>query len=450
MRKQLLCFYFFACCAMLSAQDINPIQEAMANYDYETALLLISKEKATIPLLYQKGKALKGLGDNYKALTVFREVVLQDSLNPRAYIETAECCKSLARYNEALEYYQNALKLNPDNKYVHLQYISLLMGMKRYHDSFQESDLLVMKDSSAFILHLRAESMERISNNSNVDRVIEAYQDIQRRYPEDYLSAAKLGNIYITGQQLEDAINITEKYRMIDSTNVLVNRVNAQAYCLNKDYTTAIQRYEQLLQKKDSTFQTCFYAGISYYAIGDFYSAHDLLEHALKEDRTNVNVLYYLGRACSKTSWKKEGVAYLEQAIALSLPNDSTMIRLYVGLADGYKMTFQYKEQANTLIEQYKKYDTNNHKLLYNAAYIYYYWLKDTDRTEQCLEAYLKTRTKNKKEDQQEVDSNGIPLLGEENRYNAADNWLEDIRERRKREDFFKGKVDTASVVPVR
>lgn len=450
MRKQIISFCFFTCCALLPAQNINSIQEAMANYDYETALMLISKEEATVPLLYQKGKALKGLGDKDKALVVFREVVLQDSLNPRAYIETAECCKSLARYGEALGYYQSALKLNPDNKYVHLQYISLLMNIKRYHESFQESNLLAMKDSSAFVLHLRAESMEQICDNSNVDRVIDAYQDIQRRYPEDYLSAAKLGNIYIAGRQFEDAINITEKYRTIDSTNVLVNRVNAQAYCLNKDYPKAIQRYEQLLQEKDSSFQTCFYAGISYYAIDNFYPAHDLLERALKEDRTNVNVLYYLGRACSKTSWKKEGVAYLEQAISLSLPSDSTMIRLYVGMADCYKMAAQYKEQANTLIEQYKKYDTNNHKLLYNAAHIYYYWLKDAVRAEQYLEAYLRTRPKNKKEMPQEVDSDGTVIIGEDNRYNAAEKWLKNIREGRKKEDFFKGKVDTARFTPVR
>lgn len=449
MRKQLLCFYLLACGALLPAQNINSIQEAMANYDYETALLLINQEKATVPLLYQKGKALKGLGENNKALAVFQEVILQDSLNPRAYIETAECCRTLARYGEALGYYQSALKLNPDNKYAHLQYISMLMSMKRYHESLQESNRLAMKDSSAFVLHLRAESMERICDNSNVGQVIEAYQDIQRRYPEDYLSAAKLGNIYIAGQQMEEAISITEKYRTIDSTNVVVNRVNAQAYCLNQDYPKAIQRYEQLLQEKDSSFQTCFYAGISYYALENFYPAHDLLERALKEDRANINVLYYLGRACSKTSWKKEGVAYLEQAVALSLPGDSTMIRLYVGLADCYKMAARYREQVNTIMEQYKKYDTNNHKLLYNAAYVHYYLLKDAVRAEQCLEAYLKTRPKNPKEDPQEVDSDESPILGEDNRYNAAEKWLKDIRERRKKEDFFKGKIDAAKVIPV-
>lgn len=450
MRKLLIFLCFSACCSFLAAQNPNPIQEAMTNYDYETALMLINQETPTVPLLYQKGKALKGLGNNLEALSVFQEVVARDSFNPRAYIEAAECCKSLAKYSEALNYYQNALHINPDNKYVRIQYISLLMSMKRYRESLKESNLLAEKDSSAYILHLRAESMGQVYDNTEIMRVIDAYLDIQRRYSNDYLSAAKLGNIYVAGHQYEDAINITEKYRSIDSTNVLVNRINAQAYCLNKDYPKAIERYEQLLQEKDSSFQTCFYAGISYYAIEDFYPAHDLLERALKDDKTNINVLYYLGRACSKTSWKDDGVTYLETAVNLAMPSDSVMSRLYVGLVDCYKMALQYSDQAKAILAQYEKYDRQKHRLLYDAAFVYYYYLKDVPKAEQYLTAYLKTRSKNSKDKVQEVDADGVPVIGEDNRYNAAENWLKDIREKRKKEDFFKGKVDTASVAPIK
>ena len=129
-------------------------------------------------------------------------------------------------------------------------------------------------------------------------------------------------------------------------------------------------------------------------------------------------------------------MTYLETAVSLAMPSDSVMSRLYVGLADCYKMAFQYTDQANTLLTQYEKYDRQKHKLLYDAAFIYYY--------------YLKTRPKNSKDKVQEVDADGVPIIGEDNRYNAAENWLKDIREKRKKEDFFKGKVDTASVTPIK
>ena len=91
------------------------------------------------------------------------------------------------------------------------------------------------------------------------------------------------------------------------------------------------------------------------------------------------------GRACSKTSWKEDGVTYLETAVSLAMPSDSVMSRLYVGLADCYKMAFQYTDQANTLLTQYEKYDRQKHKLLYDAAFIYYYYLKDVSKAERYL-----------------------------------------------------------------
>lgn len=416
----------------------NPIQEAMANYDYETALQLMEQETPTIPLLYQKGRALKGLGYTDKALLVYQEIIAHDSLTARPYIEAAECCKAISRQREAVDYYQSALRLNPENKYVRIQYISLLLNMRRNRDALKESSLLAEQDSSAYVLHLRAESMSRVYDNADVMLVIEAYQDIMKRYPKDYMAPAILGNIYIAAHQFDDAIEATEAYRSADTTNVLVNRVNAQAYCMNKDYLKAIDRYNNLLQDGDSTLLTCLYAGISHYAIDDFYEARTLLKRAVKEDGSNVNAHYYLGRACSKTPYTREGVLHLETALNLSIPSDSIISPLYTAMADCYKMANMYKEQANILLEQYERYDKNKHKLLYEVAYIYYYSLKNIPKTEQYLKAYLRTKPKDN-DKRQEVDEDGIPIIGENNRYNAAEAWLKDIQEKKKVDEFFKG-----------
>ncbi len=446
MKQYLLAFCWSLCIFPLTAQNNISLQEAMANYDYETALALIEQEKPSIALLYQKGKALKGLGRNAEALQAYQAILRQDSLQLRSHIEAAECYKALAKYEQALYSYRKAILLDPQHKYARMQYINLLLAMKRYRESLVESEQLIQQDSSAYTLHLRAESMEHCYTNADVMKVIEAYQDIQNKYPDDYLSAAKLGNIYIAGQQYGEAIGITEKYRSsIDTTNMVINRINAQAYCLSQDYPRAIERYEKLLQQGDSTFQTLFYAGISYYASNRFYEVHDLLEKALQEDPTNINVLYYLGRACAKTSWKKEGVEHLEKAIALSIPSDSVMSRLYTGLADCYKMARRYKEQADALITQYNEYDPDKHHLLYNAAFIYCYRLKDLEQTEKYLKAYLKTRPQNMT---QEMDADGNPIIGENNRYNATEVWLKDLQKQRKEENFFKGQIDTANIAP--
>lgn len=447
MRKLFISLCLCACCSFLTAQNTNAIQETMANYDYETALSLIDKEKPTIPLLYQKGKALKGLGNNVEALEVFQNITLQDSLNPRAYIEAAECSKALIKNKQALSYYQKAIDLNPQNKYVLIQYINLLLNERKYQEALGESSLLAEKDSSAIALHLMGQSFEGMDDFQSA---LGCYHLIQELYPTDYLAAAKLGSIYIAGKDYKYAIEATEEYRKRDTTNIVVNQQNAQAYCLDQVYPTAIQRYEYLLSQGDSTFHTCYYTGISYYAIGRYYEAHDLLEVARRYAPRDVNLLYYLGRSCSKTSWKEDGIKYLEDAVTYALPPDSAVSRLYVGLADCYKAAEMYNEQIKTLQTRYEKFDTENHKLLYDIAYIYNYRLKDPTSAERYLQAFMKTRPKDSKNKSQSMTDEGEILLDDNNYYNAAEAWLKDLQDRRKKEDFFKGKVDTASVAPVR
>lgn len=433
--KRMLLLFLLCPATLLMAQHLDPIQEAMANYDYETALSLIAQKKATTPLLLQKGKALRSLGLNMEALSTYQEIIANDSANTRAMIEAAECYRTLAKYKQASAYYKRVLDLTPENKYVRIQYIGLLLSQQRFRDALGESSIMTEKDSSAIALHLQAQSFEGMNE---LLPAAGCYYNIQEKYPADYLAAAKLGAINIAASYYDEAIEATEKYRKIDTTNIAVNRQNALAYCLKQDYSTAIRRYQYLVNQGDSSFHTCYYLGISYYAIEKYYEAHDFLEVARKYDPENVNLLYYLGRSCAKTSWKKQGVEYLEQAINLSIPKDSSMVRLYIGMTDCYKMAQMYKEQLASMKERYQKYDKQNHKLLYDMAHLSISALQDKKSAERYLEAFLKTRPKDEKDQQAKLNEKGELVLGKTNYYNAAENWLKDLKSKQKIEDFFQ------------
>ena len=432
--KQLILFLLLGTCNTLFAQHTKLIQEAMNNYDYEKAIMLIDKEQPTTELLFQKGKALKSLGRNAEALHTFRQIIAGDSLNQRAFIEAAECCKQSAKYQDALKYYQKAIDIHPDNKYVRIQYISLLCNLQQYEEAFGESSVLAETDSSAVILHLQAQSLE--GRTGFLDAALGCYHVIQDKYPDDYLAAAKLGQIYNAMQFYEYAIEATEKYREADTTNVVVNRQNAQAYCLSGDYPMAIKRYEYLVGQRDSSFHTYYYLGVSYYATEKFYEAHDMLEIARKYDPENVNLLYYLGRACAKTSWKKQGIEYLETAIDLSLPKDSAMTRLYKGLRDCCRLGREPAKAIQAAKDQYK-YDKTNHKLLYDIA-IDYLFMKDNKNATHYLEAFLKTRPKDTKETAIERNKKGEVEVNMEYYYRSAMETLKKLKQKAKEEDFFK------------
>ena len=58
----------------------------------------------------------------------------------------------------------------------------------------------------------------------------------------------------------------------------------------------------------------------------------------------------------------------MEKAIDLSIPKDSSMTRLYIGMTDCYKMAQMYKEQIASIKKRYQQYDKQNHKLLYTPV----------------------------------------------------------------------------------
>ena len=440
MKRIILFFAFLGHILATTAQSpvSNDIREAMNNYDYDAALQLMEKTPSSIPLLYLKGKALKELGRNNEALNVFNQLTKQDSLNPRAYIEAGECYKTLGKFQPALLCYKRVLDLKPDHKYARIQYISQLLNLQKYQEALGESTALAEQDSSATILHLKAQSLEGLYSDPNIQ--IGAYMEIHERYPDDYLAASKLASLYIRNNYYDYAIETCEAYRKTDTTNATVNRLEAQAYCLNQEYQKALERYQPLLAQGDSSFYNCYYAGISHYALNQPYEAHDLLEAARKHAPDHIDLLYYLGKACSKTLWKKKGMEYMEDAIRLVFPQDSVVARLYGGLADCCREAAEPRKQIKALMQQYK-YNPQAHYVLYKVAFVSFYHLKDLESTEKYLEAYLKTRPKESKDQPQEMTEEGDIVINENNRYNAAEAWLQDLRKRKKVEDFFQGKT---------
>ncbi len=434
-------FFFYlllsAFTPFLKAQQTQSIQEAMANYDYENALTLIEHEDSlTVPLLYQKGRALKGLERNAEALQVFRLLTVQDSLNPRSYIEAGECYKILGKFQPALQCYRRVLDLKPDHKYARIQYIGQLLNLQKYQEALGESTSLAEQDSSATILHLKAQSLEGIYSDPNI--LIGAYMEINNRYPDDNLAASKLASLYIQNNYYDFAIETCENYRKTDTTNVTINRLEAQAYCLNQEYDKALERYKPLLVQGDSSFYSCYYAGISHYALNQPYEARDLLEAARKLAPEHIDLLYYLGKACSKTKWKEKGVEYMEDAIHFVFPQDSVVARLYRGLADCCKEAGEPRKQIKALMQQYK-YDPQAHYILYKAAFVSYYQLKDIDETEKYLEAYIKTRPEGSRNQPQEMTEDGDVVYNENNRYDSAESWLKVLQKTKKVDKFFKG-----------
>ena len=71
--------------------------------------------------------------------------------------------------------------------------------------------------------------------------------------------------------------------------------------------------------------------------------------------------------------------------------------------------------------------------------HIFPFRLKRQEKAQNAnLEAFLKTRPKDEKAEQAKLNEKGELVLGITNYYNAADNWLKDLKSKQKIEDFFQ------------
>lgn len=421
--KKLAYILVFFCALTLSAQN-SDIQKEMNLMNYEKALSLMNQDQTDMSLVPLKIQALKGLNRYKEAISLLSEVKLKDPDNLQWDLLLGECYKSDGNLMKASEAYNAVLKKNPEHTYARLQLINCLRSSGDYSDMQKVCEDYIKRDSSALGYRLLGQAYE---GKQNLINAFFCYNKAYKKDSTDYLSLALATNIMNDNKQYKDVITATEKYRLRDSTNIYVNQQNAKAHYFSQDYQTAIRRYEQLKKLGDHSFVTYCYLGIGYYIAQDFYAAKENLDTAniLKPD--DMYVLYYLASSCVRTSWKKQGVEYMEHAIELTSVPDTTMIWLYDGLVNCSTLGGTRKEHIAALkkLYEYQQYPI----YLYRIGCLYYYE-KDIKNYSSYLNRYLATEPKSRTS--KIVDGKEVQTT-----YDDARKRLKDLKE----DEFFKGNL---------
>ena len=417
----------------VNAQTEGEIRKALDAYDYETPIARITPVAGDSILTPLRAQALKAMNRHAEALKEWNSLLKEDSTNTKVLIELAECYRSTGRSDQAAICYGKAVSLQPENKFFRQQHIRTLLATENYEAARDASHAWLEKDTVSAtgykFLGMAYEGMG-MNDPESIQLAFMAYNAAYRRDSLDAQTVAHIAAIFNNNNQFADAVDVTETYRLTDTLNIDVNRQNAKAYCMLKEYKTSVSRYEALKAMGDRSFTTLYYLGISQYCDNWPYGARDNLLEAHKKNPMDVNVLYYLAKACARSSWKEEGVEYMNKAFDIVVPTDSMMTRLYDGLLECYR--FHTKADPYEKIEVMKEaYPyTKKYTLFYQIAEIYDYQ-KDYANAVHYYEKYMALVPKNK---QVALDDEGNPLPNVDTMYQKARRRVEKI----KVEDFFR------------
>ncbi len=430
---------FFVYPMWANAQSVEEYRQAMDAFDYEMPIERIAPESGDSIFTPLRAKALKAMNRHSEALKEWNSLLLADSTDAKVLAELGECYRSMNRSDQAVICYGKALKLQPENKFFRQQHIRSLLSIESYEAARNAAHAWLERDSvSATGYKFLGEAYQGLAKETPdmLTNAFFAYNAAYRRDSLDGHTVAQIAALFNDNKQWADAVSVTETYRQSDKKNMDVNRQNAKAYCMMKNYAKAVERYEELKASGDKSFATLYYLGISYYGKEWYQEAQKNLLVAQKlrpSTPADVNLLYYLAKASSHTLNQQEGVAYMKKAIELTEPTDSLMAHLYEGLVECYGRW--YKADPYEKIEVMKKTYTLNKKytLFFKIAEVYHKQ-KDYANAIHYYEKYMSMVPEDKK---RALDETGKPIAGWTSLYEIAEKKIKQIKE----ESFFRNGI---------
>ena len=222
-----------------------------------------------------------------------------------------------------------------------------------------------------------------------------------RRYPMDGEIVAGLTLAYARDNQPQKGIVCAAMYTLKDSTNILVNRAEAEAWLLNGDYSMAAKLYNRLLQQGDSVFSTLYSAGMCYTKTDSLERAYQCLKPALLlSGMQHYGAAYRLGVVCIDTKRYDEGLFYLDLATQLMQPDTTAMRAITLSKGEAYYLTEHYDKAVETW-KQHLTYNPSSIATYYNIANAYGLLLKDDKQAESYYRQFLDLARKEEKPNEQ-------------------------------------------------
>ena len=405
------------CCSVCLQAQTSAIQNALKNYDYELAIKLISKEKKTPEMDFQKAKCFKNIARYTEAIALLEGLVKQDASNIPAINELADSYQSIGSYKKSKFYYFMALQSSPGNRFAQLNYLNSLYKLKDWNQSIKLAHSMLQKDTIPVLLPLLGDCFAQLSK---LDSAMYYYEKGLDSNPEDFNTLGKLSKLYLQTEKYDDLVLQTNLYMQTDSTNQLINQYNGIGYCMKKDFNRGIYRLNGLLQQGDSSFLTNYYLGACYFATEDYIMAYDQLTQAYRKDSSNLNLYYYLGKSAIFSGHQQKGIEVLNKGLSRLIPNDSILFNYYYNISQAYSRLFNHPEEIRYLKLCYKC-NPDYRLSLYLIAGIYDNALKKPEEALSYYSQFVATRAKAK------PGSPNAPQVA--SYYNAAESRIKELKQ---------------------
>lgn len=370
------------------AQNKDSIAALMQVYDYQGALQQINKinpDSLDAETLFMKAVAFKALSKFPEAITCFELLYNRDTTNIQVTLELADCYKSTNNNRKPQELYEKALLLNPENRYL----MQLLAGSYFTTEQYEKAKKLYLQaceqDTSVFLLKQAGLCCEKLLQD---EEAIFFYMRAIHWDPLDYQPAFRLANLYKNLREYDMGIAVADSFLQRVPDNRDVMRLCGYLHYLNKDFPTAISRFEQSLALSDSSVFVHKYLGYSYFKQNEFSKAIVNLEKVFAVDSSDAELCYALGLAHDVP----KNIRYFKTAINQVTPAIAMLSTVYQDLALALTKNWKYDEALAALLKA-RELIPGDPAVLYKIAIHYDNWMDDKALAVKYYRDFLETKS---------------------------------------------------------
>ncbi len=376
-----------------SSTSLRTIREAMAKYEYSSAISLIdsvlyrvetadSVELRTLSLM--KARCQKKL---YK----FEEACR--TLEPVAFMEDVEVMGELAdsyandgKLTDALGTYYTLMMQKPENIFFRLQILGLHNRMGDWGSCIDEGKAALQIDSLPQIMSIVGHAY---SKTGQLDSALVYYDKALKLRPENASYVTSVCNLLLAREEYGEVVARTGYY-LCNATpdEPSVESIYGFASYQMRNYGEAYKAFKKLREDGDRSYATFYYGGLSSLALENLTEAVDNFSLAWQIDSTDAMLAAHYGDALRQCYRHEQAMEMFDKALKLMEPDPAVEFKVFYG--KGYSLVAQ--EKFSDAIPYYKKaYELNDSFIAALSSLGYCYErLKDFDAAKEYYEKYLK------------------------------------------------------------
>ena len=155
----------------------------------------------------------------------------------------------------------------------------------------------------------------------------------------------------------------------LDSTYLPLRKQLGMVHYRLEEYNSALNNFNYLIFKGDSTAATLKYAGACNFFLGNFGESVPLLKSVLERDSSDTEAMFYLGSSLSHKGDSQEAINVFNEIMDLIQPDPVLLYKLYNQLGIAYSALEKLQLSYDSFAEAYRL-NPGDNKLIFQMAMV--------------------------------------------------------------------------------